>query len=878
MFKSLFSKESLAIFKDKKLMIAITAVIFVPILYAGMFLWAFWDPYDHLEDVPVAIINEDKGYEFEGEYLTLGNELVENLKEEDEFDFHFVDKEVGYQGLRDQDYYILIEIPENFSKTSTTLMDDSPEKLQLLYVPNESYNFLASQIGETAMLQIEMALEEKITETYAETIFDKITEVADGLKDASDATEELHDGADELKDGSKKLKSHLKTLAEKSIEFTEGVETAQQGAGDLVTGATTLSEGIAELYDNSNKLKKASEDLQSGANKLADGISVADNGVKEMQGKVPQLVTGTKQVKDGLEIFYEELPNAMTGEIDKKLEKGSESILKGSNQLRTGIVDGLEKKLAPELSTGLTNGLSQGLAEGIVKEANSYIDKAPEAVSNTISQEITNHLKEQETEKKNELLQILRNAEVSEDTLKEVENKLDDFAPNYNKIEQMIDSKLSVVLEDSLKDVKITEEQQKQLETMVKTQIKDGIENGVNDAINQTIVSVNAGFNEYEQAVTEGLNDATNGLETQIKQALNEPIGELQDGLTQINEGQSLLHGGINQLANGTNQLKDGSQQLISGQNNYINNMYKFTNSFSKANDGSIELAKGASKLYSGMFELKDGSIQLSDGAHELSDGSNDLYDGMITLVDGTSEFNEKMDEAADEAGEVNASEDTHNMMANPVQVANEKINEVPNYGTGFTPYFLSLGLFVGALLLSIVYPLREPSVVPSSGFNWFIRKFLGLFAIGILQALIACGILLIGLKVEVQSIPLFILFAVITSLVFITLIQFLVTCFDDPGRFMAIIILILQLTTSAGTFPLELIPKALQPINALLPMTYTVSGFKAVVSSGDFTVMWQNAGILLLYTVAFMLLTLSYFIIMHKRKFATFTKSESTL
>src|SRR5690625_5734620 len=85
------------------------------------------------------------------------------------------------------------------------------------------------------------------------------------------------------------------------------------------------------------------------------------------------------------------------------------------------------------------------------------------------------------------------------------------------------------------------------------------------------------------------------------------------------------------------------------------------------------------------------------------------------------------------------------------------------------------------------------------------------LFGIVILQALIASGILLIGLGLEVQSIPLFILYSIITSLTFITLIQFFVTCFGDPGRFMAILILIMQLTTSAGTFPLELIPKSLQ-------------------------------------------------------------------
>src|SRR5690625_961171 len=191
MFRNLFSKESLSVLKDRKLMIAITAVIFVPILYAGMFLWAFWDPYDHLEDIPVAIVNEDDGYYYDGDLLELGNELVDRLKEEPEFDFHFVNRQEGYKGLKNEDYYILIEIPNDFSENATTLMDDEPEKLNLRYVPNESYNFLASQIGETAMLQIENALEEKIIETYAETMFDKVEEIADGLTAANDATEEI---------------------------------------------------------------------------------------------------------------------------------------------------------------------------------------------------------------------------------------------------------------------------------------------------------------------------------------------------------------------------------------------------------------------------------------------------------------------------------------------------------------------------------------------------------------------------------------------------------------------------------------------------------------------------------------------------------------
>src|SRR5699024_12703253 len=96
------------------------------------------------------------------------------------------------------------------------------------------------------------------------------------------------------------------------------------------------------------------------------------------------------------------------------------------------------------------------------------------------------------------------------------------------------------------------------------------------------------------------------------------------------------------------------------------------------------------------------------------------------------------------------------------------------------------------------------------------------------------------------------------------------------PGRFVAIIILIIQLTTSAGTFPLELIPKALQPLNMFFPMTYSVSGFKAVISSGDYTAMWQNAGVLIAFSVVFMLITLSYLILMFDSKSETRHEVES--
>ena len=251
-----------------------------------------------------------------------------------------------------------------------------------------------------------------------------------------------------------------------------------------------------------------------------------------------------------------------------------------------------------------------------------------------------------------------------------------------------------------------------------------------------------------------------------------------------------------------------------------------------------------------------------------LEDGSSKLADGTTTLAD-------KLKEASDTAGDVNPSEKTYEMVSQPVEVEKTAVNEVPNYGTGFSPYFISLGLFVGALLISIVFPFVEPAIRPTNAGKWYLSKVSVLAVVGIIQALITVGIVKFALPIEVQNMGLFILTAIITSFTFLALIQMLVSLFGDPGRFVGILVLIMQLTTSAGTFPLELIPSQLQVFNKFFPMTYTVQAFKTAISTTDTTFLFQNIGILIGYMVVCLLITFMYFRIMMKRRYSNATVSE---
>lgn len=757
----LFGKEIQQILKDKKVLIPIIAILFVPLIYGGMFIWSFKDPYAKMSELPVAVVNLDKGATMDGKEMNIGKNLVDNLKDNDSFDFQIVSKKKAMDGLDDLTYYMIIEIPEDFSENATTLLDDSPKKLQLKFMPNDSYNFLASQIGETAVIKIRDSVSAEVSKTYAETMFDTAMKMADGFQSASDGTGKLNEGANDLNEGAKTLKDNLQTLAEKSVEFTEGIQTAGDGTKNLTNGAGKLSGGIGQLNDAGSQLLSASKDLKAGTDALYDGINSASTGISTINGKLPELIEGTDKVKNGITSVQAQLPN--------------------------------------QLASGLSSQLPALVKQSSIASAD------------------------------------------------EMANQLADFIIQYQQ-QQL--AALQPLIQQ------LPPEQREQLAGSVdRTAL-----------VNQLKQQIIAGINNNSSSTN--TNELTGQLAAQIKASTDPLFNQLTAGLQQVQEGQKALQTGISQLAQGSQQLKQGALQLSNGQNQYLSSFGLFTQKLGEAKAGADQLASGANQLNAGMGQLVDGSGQLSSGAGQLAEGSVQLADGINQLQAGTNELNKKLSEAADEASSLHANDKTYDMMASPVEVDSAHINKVPNYGTGFAPYFISLGLFVGALLLTIIFPLVDSAGIPKNGWSWFVSKLAVMVTIGVIQSLFISTLVLYVLDIDVQNVPLFYLFTIFTSLTFITLIQFLVTLGGNPGRFIAILILILQLTSSAGTFPLEVIPKAVQFFNPLLPMTYSVKGFKAVISSGDYSFMWQNAGILAIYIIGSMLISLGYFIWKFNQKY----------
>ncbi|HHP1038438.1 TPA: YhgE/Pip family protein [Bacillus thuringiensis] len=889
----LLRKEFTEIIKSKKILIPIIAVLFVPILYAGMFLWAFWDPYKQLDDLPVAVVNLDKGAVFDGKPIEVGKGLVDNLKDNKSFKWEFVSEKEAKKGMEGRKYYMLVRIPDDFSSNATTLLKDNPKPLNLEYIPNESLNFLSSQIGGTAIEKIKTEVSSTLTKTYAEKMFDSIKDVSKGLADGSEGASKLHDGSSELHDGSSKVTDGLHTLQGKSGEMKDGVGKLFDGSGKVTAGLNTLNSktgemqiGIGKLVDGSGKVTDGLHVLNSnaGIGKLVDGSGKVTAGLNTLNSKTGELRDGSEKVTGGLNKLVSKSGDLKTGTTDLsngmgKLVEGRSQLEKGSQEIQKGLQDlnsNVQKSAA-----GLEE--MQSKVPSILNTVNEKIDGAGANINqlNELTQSTVGDAKNAAQDVANLQKQI-------ESLPKEYQEQLQPFITSAVKSTATVQQKAAGVAGGTNK----LNEEVKQLKGEIH-QTTNGLQNKLPNpagmkALADGVEKLTNAQNEFVSkfhGFGEGLDNAKIGADK-----LKDGSVQLIDGVTQLQSGSGKVTDGLGQLSAGVNQLADGSSQVTGGLGTLSAGVSQLADGSSQVTGGLGTLSVGANQMAGGVNQLADGSgqvttglgtlsngsTQLIDGVNKLADGSGKVTDGLVKVNDGSDELAEKLGEGAEKTGEVKGTDKTYDMFASPVKVKTEKMAEVPNYGTGFTPYFLSLGLFVGALLLSIVYPLRDTVGVPKSGFSWFISKFGVLLSVGIIQAIVADVILLFGLGVEVQSIPYFILFSIVTSLAFIALIQCLVTAFGDAGRFIAIITLIMQLTTSAGTFPLELIPKFLQPFNAWLPMTYSVSGLKAVVSSGDFDFMWQNIGMLMIFIVVLSLGTIASLTLMHKRQFKNVAENQS--
>lgn len=641
---NMYKSEWKFIWKNRHLRIAVSVLLIIPLLYAGMFLSGYWNPYGKLDKLPVAVVNEDKGAAINGKTLRIGDELTQELKKKPDLDFRFVGREEAEAGLRDGKYYLSIIIPQDFSQHAATLNDPDPQPAQLIYQTNEGYNFVAGQIGSNVVKELKDQVSAKLIKTYTSTVFDSLAQLSDGLGKAGEGASSLSRGAASAQAGADKL---------------------QAGIDHLNAGAYKLSDGLAPLQQGLAKLTQGGQTLRSGASALAGGLS-------------------------------------QLGEAEGNLKQQEQSW---------------------DRSFG-------GLAEGVQSSAKTGADASAKAAS-------------------------------LEDLLKQYAKDHPDLADD-------------------------------------------------------------AAF----QAIVEGAKAQVSAAASASEQAgaLAKNAGALQSTRTALTEGQAKAADKLDAAVDSGAALAGATQKL----------------------------SAGLSEWDQGFTAFAGGLRSLADGSRQLDSGAADLAGGFTKLVNGTHELESKLTDAAQRTSGIHASDAMLDMYAQPVQLTEQKMAAVPNYGTGAVPYFLALGLLVGGLLACNIIPFIRPIPFEVKGWSFFAGK-LGLFyTVSLLQTLVVDAMLLWGFGIRVASVPKLLLFSVLVAWMFVTMILMLVALIGGLGRLVGIFMVVTQLATSGGTFPMEMAPAWIQAIGRCLPMTYALRGFHAVVSTGNWPMFWRETIIVAAYLCGF--------------------------
>ncbi|HIT89815.1 MAG TPA: YhgE/Pip domain-containing protein [Candidatus Merdenecus merdavium] len=854
----MFKSEWKQIFQNKMTLIIILGVSLIPMLYTTFFLGSMWDPYGKAEDLPVAIVNLDHPVVYQGQTLNIGENMVDQLKEEKPLKCSFVTQEEADEGLEDGNYYMVVTIPEDFSENAATLLDEKPQKMNLIYKTNPGRNFFASKITDSAVKSMKESVSKEVTKTYAKAVFSSIGEVGDSLSTAVDGAGDLYDGATTVANGNEKILENLSTLSESTLTFKDG-------ASELTTGLSDYLSGVASLKDGASSLDQGMDQMASSVAPLEDGVGELNNGASQLNDGIQQYTSGVAQVKEGGETLSSKggelisgissFSNELTSGLDQ-LKSGNDQLLQGLNQMNDQIPD-----------TDSLNALNEGL---------NTIANSMEALNSSLQ----NQSISMDNQKiKEDLTSIQTN-------LQGLSNSLSNISTNTNAD----DSEVVARIQESSVFYELDSEQQAQLlsdvqrgssmeqgntlssDSMVYIQkIATATEDLGNqmaslDSLSANVASLKTnmasltgqgkealtsaqgavtGLKNVKQSLTAengfiaGVSTVDQGLDS-LKSGITNGSEQLTDGAKTYTEGVYRLNTAIEVLDGNSETLNLGAGQLSTGIHQMSDQMPALKAGVSSLTDGSGQLLSGVTELQNhsgdlnnGMTTLEEGAKKLSDGSVQLEDGSGKIQEGMTALQDGSNELYTNLRDGVDEIKDQKTGEQTYDMVAEPTQIESEEITHVQNNGIAMAPYMFSVSLYVGAIAFCVMYPIEKASKKTKNGVKWWFSKASVFFVCALLQSGIMMAILMMVNGLEPMEAFKTFATCVLVSMTFMTLISTLNLWFGPVGKFLSMLILILQLAGSAGTYPIELSGGFYEKIHPYLPATYSIDAFHHTLSMG---------------------------------------------
>lgn len=728
--------------------------------------------------------------------------------------------------------------------------------------------------------------------TGSNTLKDGIGQYTAGVSQVNAGVGELQAKTPTLANGVGKLAAGSKEFNTKLAQYTNGVDKLNAGLSQIpaekLTSLKQLPAAAAALYQL-NYIMSASIDNglkqidQESLNALLTGVGQVDTQklaasltvMNNLLGQMEDLQTQAKQMQSGLPA------------MEQAISKNQQAIAASLGKIAT--YNGTNQKLADAVT---------GDVNAVLASPNSTLSEADkaklqDAIKNTatIKTNSTNSLTEVGVVGNN-LTQLKGTLDKTLASLGELKTQMADLQKQASSLDvKGLQSQLALLTKmqgaldkNKLAKLQTTLGQLQQLQTAAAkaSSIAQELNSGINgqglsssdqaklmqtaqvssDAttalVAQNTAKLAGPSTEKFTTLVAGLAELSSGAKelSSNNEALLAGSNQIATGLGTLNDSIPALTNGVTKLANGTNQLasknaelNSGASQLAGGLGTLNANVPALTSGVSQLASGTSQLVanngqlnSGASQLAGGLGTLNaqiptmtNGVNQLASGTGQLAANSSALTDGSDKIYKGNKKLAKSMKQGANTIKKVKTGKDNAKMFAAPSDLVEKHYSYVPNYGYALAPYMLSVALFVGAMVFNLVYPIRRLESEDETAFEWFMAKVTIGSIVAIGNALVE-ALLMIAVGLHPDHLGAMLANGILFSLAMMFLIMFFSVAFQNPGRFLCMILLVIQLGASGGSFPIE-ITKGLggffQAVNPYLPMTYSIYGFRQALTSG---------------------------------------------
>ncbi|MGA4848349.1 YhgE/Pip family protein [Streptomyces sp. G5(2025)] len=275
---------------------------------------------------------------------------------------------------------------------------------------------------------------------------------------------------------------------------------------------------------------------------------------------------------------------------------------------------------------------------------------------------------------------------------------------------------------------------------------------------------------------------------------------------------------------------------------------------------GAGKVADGAKKLHTGLGTAETGASDLDAGIAKLETGASDLKGGMFKLADGSAKLSGGLHDGVKKIPDYGKKDrdDRTGVMADPVQLASQSLHKAPNYGTGFAPYFIPLSLWVGAMVAYMLIPPLNRRALAAGASAWRIALagWLPVAVLGVLQTVALMSVLHWGLGLQMARAAGTVGFLFLVTACFAAIVQWLNARFGAAGRILVLALLMLQLTSAGGTYPVQTSPGFFGAVHPYLPMSHVVDALRRLITGGGLAPVWLACAVLAAFTVGALALT----------------------